>query len=189
MKNIIETNINNLIKIRDNQSLLDKIEEATELLTSALRQGLPVLVCGNGGSASDALHISGELVGRFNFDRKPLNVICLNTNVTVITAWANDIEYNSVFSRQVEAHGVSGGVLWGLSTSGNSKNIIAAFKTAKHIGMKTIAFTGETGGVLKNFSDILCNVPSMDTPRIQEMHIILYHNICHHIEMTLKNVH
>ena len=188
MKDIIDTNINNLNSLRDNVALLERIDEVISLLTSTLKQGLPLLVCGNGGSASDALHITGELVGRFNFDRQPLNVICLNSNITVITAWANDVSYDSVFSRQVEAHGVKGGVLWGLSTSGNSKNVVQAFKIARNIGMKTIAFTGEAGGELASISDYLINVPSNETPRIQELHIMLYHFICANVEINMKKI-
>ena len=188
MKDIIDTNINNLNSLRDNVALLERIDEVISLLTSTLKQGLPLLVCGNGGSASDALHITGELVGRFNFDRQPLNVICLNSNITVITAWANDVSYDSVFSRQVEAHGVKGGVLWGLSTSGNSKNVVQAFKIARNIGMKTIAFTGEAGGKLASISDFLINVPSNETPRIQELHIMLYHFICANVEINMKKI-
>lgn len=187
MKDIIDTNIKNLISLQENKALLEKIDEVVTLLTFTLKQGLPLLVCGNGGSASDALHISGELVGRFNFDRQPLNVICLNSNTTVITAWANDVNYDSVFSRQVEAHGVKDGVLWGLSTSGDSKNVVEAFKTARNIGMKTVAFTGEAGGTLANVSDFLINVSSYDTPRIQELHIILYHFICASIEININS--
>lgn len=187
MKEIIDSNIKNLISLRENKVLLEKIDEVVTLLTFTLKQGLPLLVCGNGGSASDSLHISGELVGRFHFDRQPLNVICLNSNITVITAWANDVNYDSVFSRQVEAHGVKDGVLWGLSTSGNSKNVIEAFKTALNLGMKTIAFTGEGGGELGNVANFSVNVPSKVTPRVQEMHVILYHYICYKIEENIFN--
>jgi D-sedoheptulose 7-phosphate isomerase len=162
-----------------------KVQETIKVISEALRNQLPVLVCGNGGSASDALHISGELVGKFNLDRKAQNVICLNSNVTVMTAWANDREYESVFSRQVEAHGKFGGVCWGLSTSGNSESVILAFKTAKELGMRTIAFTGQSGGRLAQFTDILINVPSDVTPRIQELHLPIYHFICEQIEKDL----
>lgn len=177
--------IKNLIAIKNDSGLLDRVEDLIKVLTQSLKEGLPLLVCGNGGSASDALHISGELVGRFNFDRRPLNVICLNSNTTVLTAWSNDVDYDSVFSRQVEAHGQKGGFLWGLSTSGNSNNVLAAFKTAKRLEMKTIAFTGDDGGLLAKMSDFIINVPSKETPHIQELHIIFYHYICAKIEMGI----
>lgn len=183
----INSNISNLISMRENDVILKKIEDVITLLSMTLKMNLPVLVCGNGGSASDALHISGELVGRFNIDRKPFNVICLNSNVTVITAWANDVDFESVFSRQVEAHGTPRGVLWGLSTTGNSKNIVEAFKIARRIGMKTIAFTGLGGGTLCNFSDILIDVPSTKTPQIQELHTIIYHYVCAQVEIKVNN--
>lgn len=163
-----------------------RIENAIQLLVDALRPGRPLLVCGNGGSAADALHISGELVGRFLLERRALNVICLNANQSIMTAWANDYDYATVFSRQVEAHGVSGGVLWGISTSGNSENVVAALQRARAIGMRTLALTGETGGRMAGLSDVLLNVPSMSTPRIQELHLPIYHYICEQVEARLS---
>ncbi|MEA5468541.1 D-sedoheptulose-7-phosphate isomerase [Spirulina sp. 06S082] len=161
------------------------IEEAIALLCSALSCGLPVLICGNGGSASDALHISGELVGTFLRERKALNVICLNANVSVLTAWTNDYEFDSVFSRQVEAHGQSGGVCWGISTSGNSQNVVRAMQVAQKLGLQTLGLTGQGGGKMAQCCDILIDVPSTVTPRIQELHLLLYHYICEEIEARL----
>lgn len=186
MIEVINSNISKLIALRESDLVLKKIEDAIVLLSRTLKMNFPVLVCGNGGSASDALHISGELVGRFNLERQSLNVICLNSNVTVITAWANDVNFESVFSRQVEAHGTQGAVLWGLSTTGNSKNVVEAFKIARKIGMKTIAFTGSGGGLLYNFADILIDVPSTKTPQIQELHTIIYHYVCAQVELELN---
>ena len=158
------------------------VEAAIESLVRAVADKKPILVCGNGGSASDALHISGELVGRFLIERPALDVVCLNANVSVLTAWSNDYDYASVFARQVEAHGREGGVLWGLSTSGNSANVVSAFEVAKRTGMRTLALTGEGGGRLAALTDVLIDVPSRSTPRIQEMHLPIYHYICEEIE-------
>ncbi len=164
----------------------ERVEAAIQALSEALGRGLPLLICGNGGSAADALHISGELVGRFLLERRALNVICLNANPSIMTAWANDYEYATVFSRQVEAHGVPGGVLWGISTSGNSENVVLAMQEARESGMRTVSLTGETGGRLAALSDVLLNVPSTSTPRIQELHLPIYHYICEQVEARLS---
>ena len=163
-------------------ALQEKLDRTIEKLSDALLAGKPVLVCGNGGSAADAQHIAGELVGRFLKERRALNVRALSTDTSVITAWANDIAYETVFSRQVEAYGQTGGVLWAISTSGNSANVLAAASTARKLQMSVIALSGEGGGQLAPLSDILLDVPSKLTPRIQEMHVMLYHYICEHIE-------
>ena len=134
------------LEILQNSNVANQIEAALNLIVSSLGRRLPMLVCGNGGSAADALHITGELVGRFLVERKALNVICLSANVAVMTAWANDYEYETIFSRQVQAHGMTGGVLFCLSTSGNSKNVLIALETAKQMGLSTIGLTGKGGG-------------------------------------------
>jgi D-sedoheptulose 7-phosphate isomerase len=185
MKSQIEVHAQLLMKLANNQILLEKIEKTIILISESLNQNLPLLVCGNGGSASDALHISGELVGKFNLERKARNVICLNANTTVITAWSNDKDYDSVFARQVEAHGAPGAICWGLSTSGNSPSIILAFEAAKRMGMFTIGMTGEGGGRLASVSDLLLDVPSNVTPRIQELHLPIYHYICEQVEARI----
>jgi D-sedoheptulose 7-phosphate isomerase len=167
------------------EALLRATEEATSLVIDTLSKGLPVLVCGNGGSACDALHITGELVGRFMMERKALNVIALSDNVSILTALANDYSYDYVFARQVEAYGKPGAVIIGLSTSGNSANVIQAFETAQKLGMRTIAFTGKEGGKLAPHSDILLAAPSSSTPLIQQVHICLYHYLCHAIEQEM----
>lgn len=165
----------------------ENIEAALALIVPALRQHRPLLVCGNGGSAADALHISGELVGRFLVERKALNVICLSANASVITAWANDFSYDSVFARQVEAHGVEGGVLLCISTSGKSKNVIQALEVAKQMGLSTIGLTGKGGGAMACLCDVLLDVPSQATPRVQEMHLVVYHYLCERIECALSS--
>lgn len=161
------------------------ISGAIDAITLALRAGKPLLVCGNGGSAADAMHITGELVGRFLRDRRALNAICLSSNPAVLTAWANDCGYQTVFSRQVEAYGQQGAVLLGLSTSGNSANVIEAFQCAQAMGMKTIALTGAGGGRLARWTDYLFAVPSTFTPLIQQAHGCLYHYLCDEVERVL----
>lgn len=167
-------------------TLEENIESAITIISGSLAKGLPVLICGNGGSAADALHVSGELVGKFLKDRKALNVTCLNANVSVITAWSNDFDYESSFSRQVEAHGKPGGVLWALSTSGNSKNILAACETASQMNMSTVALTGKGGGQLAKMVDLLIDVNSLQTPRVQELHQPIYHYICECVEARME---
>lgn len=161
-------------------------EEAVRACTAALGDGKPMLVCGNGGSASDAMHITGELVGRFLKERRALNCICLSSNPAVLTAWANDYSYDTVFSRQVEAYGQGGGVLLGISTSGNSPNVLRAFEAARALGVTTIGLTGEGGGALRQAADILLDVPSRQTPLIQQVHLCLYHHLCREIEARLS---
>lgn len=185
MKNQIEIQIQLLQKLSKDTELLDRIEKAVDVISQSLKDSLPLLVFGNGGSASDALHISGELVGKFNLERKARNVICLNANTTIITAWSNDKEYDSVFARQIEAHGVPNAICWGLSTSGNSASIILAFEAAKRLGMTTIGMTGEGGGKLSKVSDILIDVPTTSTPRAQELHLPIYHYICERVEARI----
>jgi D-sedoheptulose 7-phosphate isomerase len=186
MKQQFQIQINIINELVGDPGFQSKVDLVIEVISKCLKQNLPILVFGNGGSASDALHISGELVGKFNTNRKAQNVICLNSNVAVITAWANDFDYETVFSRQVEAHGQSGGICWGLSTSGNSQSVVLALKAAKEIGMTTIGFTGSGGGKLKEFADILIDIPSNITPRIQELHLPIYHYICERVEESLK---
>ena len=152
---------------------------------AALRAGRPLLVCGNGGSAADAQHIVGEMVGRFLKERRALRAICLSSNPVVLTAWANDYSFETVFSRQVEAYAEPGGVLLGLSTSGNSKNVINALEAARAAGMVTIGMTGEAGGAMAPWCDHLFAVPSRSTPAIQQVHLCLYHCYCAGVEAAL----
>lgn len=156
--------------------------QAADLCVAALSASKPLLVCGNGGSASDAMHIAGELVARFLKERKGLNCICLSSNPAMITAWANDYDYDSVFARQVEAYGQNGGVLIAISTSGNSKNVLQAAEKAKAMGLAVIGLTGGGGGKLAPLCDVLLDAPSTFTPMIQQVHVCLYHYLCEQIE-------
>ncbi len=159
-----------------------RVDEAVDAIVAALSQGRSLLVCGNGGSAADSMHIAGELMGRFLKNRRALRAISLASDPALLTAWSNDFAYESVFARQVEGLGEPGGVLWGLSTSGDSANVVAAFETARAIGMTTLAFTGEGGGRLASLSDVLIEVPSRSTPEIQQVHVCLYHYVCERVE-------
>jgi D-sedoheptulose 7-phosphate isomerase len=167
------------------RDLTGEMERAVAAVVEALRHGKALLICGNGGSASDAIHIAGELVGRFLKERKAYNVIALPANAAVLTAWGNDYGFDTVFSRQVEAHGGPGAVLLAISTSGNSPSILAAAEQARMMGMTVISMTGDTGGKLAPLSDILLNVPSASTPIIQQGHLCLYHHLCEVVEARL----
>ncbi|RWP72531.1 SIS domain-containing protein [Mesorhizobium sp.] len=167
------------------RNLSSEMERAVTAVVAALSQGKALLICGNGGSASDAIHIAGELVGRFLKERKAYNVIALPANAAVLTAWGNDYGFDTVFSRQVEAHGAAGAVLLAISTSGNSASILAAAEQARMMDMTVISLTGDTGGKLKPLSDILLNVPSTSTPIIQQGHLCLYHHLCEMVEARL----
>jgi D-sedoheptulose 7-phosphate isomerase len=163
----------------------EKMERAVMLCISAFVGGHAMLVCGNGGSASDAMHITGELVGRFLKERKGLRCICLSDNPATLTAWANDYDYASVFARQVDAYGEKGGVLLAISTSGNSANVVQAAEKAKQMGMAVIGLTGQGGGKLAPLCDVLLDAPSKSTPLIQQVHICLYHYLCEIIEARM----
>ncbi len=165
--------------------LLHNLELVIEKITACFRNGGKVLFCGNGGSAADAQHLAAELSGRFYFDRPPLQAEALHVNSSFVTAVANDYGYQHVFSRMVEALGKKNDILVALSTSGNSENINFAIQKANELGMEVIGFTGADGGKMKNLCHLLLNVPSTDTPRIQESHILLGHILCEHVEKTL----
>ena len=164
------------------------MEQAVALCVNAFRQGKALLVCGNGGSASDAMHIAGELVGRFLKERPALRCICLADNPATMTAWANDYDYASVFARQVEAFGAQGAVLLGISTSGNSPNVVQAAEKAKNMGMTVIGLTGQGGGKMAALCDVLLAAPSKSTPLIQQVHICLYHYLCAQVEARMAEV-
>jgi len=163
-----------------------RIERAIAAITSALSKDKPLLICGNGGSAADAMHIAGELVGRYLKERRGLKAIALSSDPAVLTAWSNDYGYDTVFARQVEALGAKGGVLLAISTSGNSKNVILAAKAAKKKGMMVVGLTGKGGGKLGTETDILLDVPATATPLIQQIHICLYHFMCSEIEERIS---
>ena len=171
------------------QRLLDRaepIERAARLLIEALAAGRKVLVCGNGGSAADAQHMAGELVGRFRKDRPGLPCLALTTDSSIVTACANDFGYEEIFARQVEAMGADGDVLVGISTSGNSANVVRAFEAAAGAGMKRVALTGNDGGRVAGMEGVLSIVvPSCSTQRIQEGHITIIHVLCELVEDAL----
>ena len=175
----------NFNAILHDENLLQAIEQIVELCILAFKNDKKMLLCGNGGSASDAQHIAAELSGRFYKDRAPLYAEALHVNSSYITAVANDYGYEETFARMVEAAGRKGDILLGISTSGNSPNVIKAIKKAKDIGMLTVGFTGIHGGKMNGICDIIIKVPSDDTPRIQEAHILIGHIICQLIEEEL----
>lgn len=164
------------------EALLNAVEKIVQLCVQTFRNGGKILFCGNGGSAADAQHLAAEFSGRFLIDRAPLFAEALHVNSSFLTAVANDFGYDEVFARGVEAKAKSGDVVFGLSTSGNSKNIIKAIETAKENNIQTVGITGSTGGRLANICDHLLRVPSEHTPRIQEAHILLGHIICQLVE-------
>jgi D-sedoheptulose 7-phosphate isomerase len=171
--------------IINDDRLAGLILKAADTITGAFKNQGKVLFCGNGGSAADAQHLAAEFSGRFYFDRDPLFAEALHVNTSYLTAVANDYSYDDVYCRLVRAKGRPGDVLVALSTSGNSKNIIRALETARDIGMSIVGFTGVTGGEMRDRCNILLNVPSGDTPRIQEAHIMIGHIICEIVEKEL----
>lgn len=187
IKKIIQASIETKQQVLKNEELLKSICDVVNLITEAFRNGHRVFFCGNGGSAADAQHLAAEFSGRFYKDRKALPAEALHCNTSYLTAVANDYGYDSVYSRMIDGIGQKGDVLVGLSTSGNSENIIRAFVVAKEKGMTTVAFTGESGGQMKTISNYLINIPSTDTPRIQESHIMVGHIICELVEKKIFN--
>lgn len=181
----IEDSIATKQQILSDSRLLETIQAVAEVMVKALREGKRILWCGNGGSAADAQHLAAELSGRFYYDRPPLNSEALHCNTSYLTAVANDYGYDLIYSRMIDGACHPGDVLVGISTSGNSKNICNAFRKAKLLGVFTVALTGSTGGEMKDLSDFLLNVPSDDTPRIQESHIMLGHIICELVEAEM----
>ncbi len=182
---IISKSIEVKQQILQDEILLGKVQQSVDLVTLAFKNGCKVLFCGNGGSAADAQHLAAEFSGRFYKDRAALPSEALHCNTSYLTAVANDYSYDVIYSRIIDGTGNPGDVLIGLSTSGNSGNIVKAFESAHNKGMTTIGLTGSSGGVMKDCSDVLLNVPSFDTPRIQESHIMLGHIICQLVEENL----
>lgn len=182
IKRLIQASIDTKLQLLNDSVLIDTIARCSTLITKAFQDGNKVLFCGNGGSAADAQHLAAEFSGRFYTDRDALPAEALHCNTSYLTAVANDYSYDVVYARLIRGIGNPGDVLIGLSTSGNSKNILEAFKAAKLKNMHTIGFTGASGGQMKPISDYLLNVPSTDTPRIQESHILLGHIICQQVE-------
>lgn len=189
MSDFIENYIKESIQIRQlilqDKNLLEKIQEVSNAIIVAYKSSNKVLLAGNGGSAADAQHIAAELVAKFYIERPALNAIALNANTSILTAIANDDSYDKIFSRQVQANGSRGDIFIGFSTSGNSKNIIEAIKEAKLKNMKTIGFVGQKECEMDKLCDVIIKIPSSDTPKIQESHIMLGHIICAIVEEKL----
>ena len=185
IKNIIKESIAVKQLLLDDESLLSQINVVTTSITDAFKNGNSVYFAGNGGSAADAQHLAAEFSGRFYKDRKALPSEALHCNTSYLTAVANDYSYEVIYARLIEGITKPGDVLVGISTSGNSGNIVKAFEAAKNNQLVTIGFTGDKGGKMKELGDYLINVPSNDTPRIQESHILVGHIICELVEANI----
>lgn len=185
LKSKLRSSIDLKTSLLNNDALLTTISKIAAEITASYKNDGKVLWCGNGGSAADAQHLAAELSGRFYYDRAPLFSEALHVNTSYTTAVANDYSYDVIYERLVNAMGRKGDVLIGLSTSGNSPNVVNALKAANERGMITVGFTGESGGRMKEHCRYLVNIPSKDTPRIQECHMIFGHSICELVEMNL----
>ncbi len=185
IKNILQESCAVKQKVINDDRLIKVIQDVTSVCVNALNNGNKILLAGNGGSASDSQHIAAELVGRFEKERKGLPALALTTNSSQLTAISNDYGYDSVFQRQVQALAKSGDVFFGLSTSGNSRNVVNAVEQCRELNVVTVAMTGESGGQLKAISDYCINVPSSNTARVQEVHITIGHIICLAIEESI----
>ena len=185
IKQSIEQSIAVKQQILTDAALMQRVAEAASLIEQSLRGGGKIHFCGNGGSAADAQHLAAELSGRFYFDRPPLNAEALHCNTSYLTAVGNDYGYDHVFSRLLRGTGRRGDVLVGISTSGNSRNILEAYRVAQEMGIHIVSLTGQTGGKMRDCGGLLLNVPSTDTPRIQESHITLGHIICELVETAM----
>lgn len=189
MKNQITKAIQNSISVKQqilqDTELIDRIALIVSQMVKTLKNGGKIHFCGNGGSAADAQHLAAELSGRFYFDREPLNAEALHCNTSYLTAVANDYGYDEVYARLLRGTARNGDLLVALSTSGKSENILKTCKVAREMGVFVVGMTGVSGGDLKTYSDILLNVPSSDTPRIQEAHIMLGHILCEHVEKEI----
>ena len=181
----IQSSINLKLQLLADENLVEKINLIITEITFAFKNNKKVLFCGNGGSAADAQHLAAELSGRYYYDRPPLYAEALHVNTSYLTAVANDYSFANVYSRMIEAAGNAGDILIALSTSGNSENVVKAVEVANSVGMKTISFTGNGGGNLKGITQLLIDIPSSDTPRIQECHMLLGHIICEMVEANM----
>ena len=185
VKKLVRDSLDVKTALYEDEALLQLICDAADMMIMALKSGHKILLCGNGGSAADAQHIAAELSGRYLMDRPALAAESLTVNSSALTAIGNDFGYEQVFSRQLEAMGNEGDVLIGISTSGNSKNVVLAFEKAKGMNIQCISLTGSGGGALKNLADIALCVPSDHTPRIQECHILIGHILCELCELKI----
>lgn len=182
IKELIQCSIDVKVQLLKDEPLVHTIQGIVDAIVTAFKSGNSVYFCGNGGSAADAQHLAAEFSGRFYKDRKALPAEALHCNTSYLTAVANDYSFDVIYARIIDGLGKKGDLLVGLTTSGNSKNIVHAFETAQSKGLITIGFTGITGGAVKPLSDFLLNVPSTDTPRIQECHLLMGHIICQLVE-------
>jgi D-sedoheptulose 7-phosphate isomerase len=188
MKDTIQNEFNEHIKTSNLlHNLTEQVASAAQICINCLKNGGKILIFGNGGSASDAQHLAAELVGRYKTNRKGLSAIALSTDTSILTSIGNDFGYKYIFSRQVEALANKGDVAIGISTSGRSENVITALKRATELSCHTIGFSGQDGGQMNNMCDNNLAVSSEDTPRIQEMHIVIGHTICHLIDQEFKS--
>jgi len=186
MKQIVTNTINSHKKLLDifQNCCIDTVIEAAEMLIKCVRSGGCVYICGNGGSAADAQHIAGELVGRFKMERKAIAAVALTTDTSIITSIGNDYSYDAIFTRQVEALVCKKDLLWAFSTSGTSKNVVAAAKLAKEIGAKVLAFTGKCDTTLEEIADVCLAIDAPDTASAQQIHQLAYHIICDIVEQN-----
>jgi len=181
----IDKSVSVFSSIRTNEKLLAQVETCVEVVCAALKNKNKVLLAGNGGSAADAQHIAGEFVSRFNYDRPGLAAFALTVDTSILTAIGNDYGYDKLFSRQVQAVSNPGDIFWAYSTSGKSPNIIAAMQTAKELGLKVIGFTGANGWIKPELCDYSIEIPSTETPKVQEGHLLLGHIICGLVELKI----
>lgn len=189
IRNIIQASIDTKQQMLKDEVLMETVHQVVNTIANAFQQGNRVYFCGNGGSAADAQHLAAEFSGRFYTDRKALPAEALHVNTSYLTAVANDYSYDVIYSRMIDGIGNPGDVLVGLSTSGNSGNIVKAFEVARQKKIITVGFTGTTGGKMKELSDYLINIPSGDTPRIQESHITIGHIVCQLVEEKIFTPH
>jgi len=173
------------LRVISESDYAEAVERALNLLEEAFRGGQTLLAFGNGGSSADAQHLCAELVGRFLLERRALPAVALTTNQALLTAWSNDYQFDDIFARQIEGLARPGDVAWGISTSGNSANVVNGLRRARELGMRTIGLTGSGGGRLAEHCDVLMAVPLQQTPRIQEVHLVTFHAICGALEQRL----
>lgn len=186
IESVIDEQISNLTKLKTN-GYIEEIIEISHIIVESMKKGGKVLIAGNGGSAADAQHFAAEIVGRFVLERKGYPAIALTTDSSILTAVGNDYDYNEIFSRQVEALGNKNDIFIGISTSGNSKNIVNAIQKSKELGLTTIGLTGKTGGIMKEICDKVVVFNYEETARIQEHHLMTYHLLCEFIEKELSD--
>lgn len=186
---ILQNNLRDSIALKQallaDTAMQERVVQLSQTITACCKAGGKVLFCGNGGSAADAQHLAAEFSGRYYYDRPPIYAEALHVNTSYLTAVANDYSFEEIYARMVKAMGKKGDVLIGLSTSGNSPNVVKALQQARELGMVTVGFTGQGGGHMKNLCEYLFEIPSGNTPRIQECHMLIGHSICELVEMEM----